>query len=80
MAEDSMSESEAEEAPKKRGRKKQKDEDYINGANLKIEQLRVEYKKAQNSGATAAQKKRLRNQITAMQSRVKQKQMMMDMS
>ena len=32
--------------PKKRGRKKQKDEDYINGANQKIELLRNEYKKA----------------------------------
>ena len=68
------------EAPKKRGRKKQKDEDYINAANLKIEKLREDYKKAQRSNATAAQKKRLRNQITAMQSRVKQKQMLMDMS
>ena len=41
---------------------------------------REDYKKAQRSNATAAQKKRLRNQITAMQSRVKQKQMLMDMS
>lgn len=69
--EEFQSESEAGEAPKKRGRKKQKDEDYITGANQKIEALREEYKKAQKSGATAAQKKRLRNQITAMQSRVK---------
>jgi len=44
--EESVSESDAEEAPKKRGRKKQKDEDYINGANQKIELLRSEYKKA----------------------------------
>ena len=46
FVEDSVSESDAEEAPKKRGRKKQKDEDYISGANHKIELLRGEYKKA----------------------------------
>jgi hypothetical protein len=39
IQEDSLSDSESE-APKKRGRKKQKDEDYISGANQKIEKLR----------------------------------------
>jgi hypothetical protein len=52
---ESLSESESGEVPaRKRGRKKQKDEDYISGANEKIEKLKQDYKKAQASNATAA--------------------------
>lgn len=43
---DTQSDTDTYETPKQRGRKKQSDEDYINGANQKIETLRKAYKKA----------------------------------
>jgi uncharacterized protein (DUF3084 family) len=58
-------------APKKRGRKLTEAEQYRQESNQKIEMLKNELKK---KGLSVAQRQKIRNQISAQQSRLKKKE------
>lgn len=65
---------------KKRGRKKKEDESYIKDAYKKIQEIEEEYESAKLAKLSAAEKKKIRNKKTAMQSRIKEKVMKIHLS
>ena len=60
--------------PKKRGRKREKDEEYFERAQQKIEEIKARLKTAKKDGMDVKERQRLRNQVSAQQSRIKKKE------
>lgn len=58
---------------KKRGRKKEKDCDYFSNAEKKIAEIKARLKTAKKDGMDVKERQRLRNQVSAQQSRIKKK-------
>ena len=57
-------------AKKKRGRKKQPADEYLKQAREKVAEIEAAYQEARKNKASTAEKRRLRNQKTAMVSRI----------
>ena len=57
-------------AKKKRGRKKQPADEYLKQAREKVAEIEATYQEARKNKASTAEKRRLRNQKTAMVSRI----------
>ena len=60
--------------PKKRGRKREKNESYFNRADMKINEIKEKLKTAKMDGMDVKERQRLRNQVSAQQSRIKKKE------
>ena len=58
---------------KKRGRKREKWEVYLETAQQKIEEIKEKLKNAKRDGIPVAERQKLRNQVSAQQSRLKKK-------
>ena len=71
---ENSSDFETEGQPKRRGRKKEKDENYFKRAVEKIEELKEKLKNAKSTGMPVKERQRLRNQVSAQQSRIKKKE------
>mmetsp|Transcript_10963 Transcript_10963/g.16624 ORF Transcript_10963/g.16624 Transcript_10963/m.16624 type:complete len:235 (+) Transcript_10963:1395-2099(+) len=61
-------------ATKKRGRKREKDDAYFNRAQKKITEIKAKLKTAKKDGMDVKERQRLRNQVSAQQSRIKKKE------
>lgn len=59
---------------KKRGRKKENDQDYFERAMAKIEEIKDKLKTAKQDGIDVKERQKMRNQVSAQQSRIKKKQ------
>ena len=64
----------AASAPKIRGRKKENDKVYFSKAEQKIQEIKNKLKTAKADGMNVKERQRLRNQVSAQQSRIKKKQ------
>lgn len=62
------------ENKKRRGRKRERDDLYFDKAVNKIQEIRDKLKNAKASGMTVKERQRLRNQISAQQSRIRKKE------
>jgi hypothetical protein len=62
---------------KRRGRKRERDDVYFLKAVSKIEEIRETLKTAKKDGLTVKQRQKLRNQISAQQSRIRKKEEVM---
>ena len=60
--------------PKKRGRKREKNETYFQKADTKIAEIKEQLKTAKADGMDVKERQRLRNQVSAQQSRIKKKE------
>jgi len=58
---------------KRRGRKRERDDLYFIKAEERIASLKAQLKTAKNDGLTVKERQRLRNQVSAQQSRIKRK-------
>ena len=54
-----------ESIPKKRGRKREKDEEYFERALKKIDEIKARLKTAKRDGLPVKERQRLRNQVSA---------------
>jgi len=59
---------------KRRGRKRERDDYYFLKAVRKIDEIREKLKTAKDDGLTVKERQRLRNQVSAQQSRIKKKE------
>lgn len=62
------------ESKKRRGRKRERDDLYFDKAVNKIQEIRDKLKNAKALGMTVKERQRLRNQISAQQSRIRKKE------
>ena len=60
-------------APKRRGRKRERDDKYFEKQNIKVAQLRRDLENAARKGDPVQRRKQLRNQISAAEARVRTK-------
>lgn len=61
------------EGPRKRGRKKENDDSYFQRAEEKINQVKEQLRTAKQDGMDVKERQRLRNLVSALQSRMKKK-------
>ena len=59
---------------KRRGRKRERDDKYFDKAWGKIDEIKRKLKTAKKDGITVTERQRLRNQISAQQSRIRKKE------
>ena len=61
-------------AAKTRGRKRERDDKYFDKAHDKVDEIKNTLKTAKQDGMTVKERQRLRNQISAQQSRIRKKE------
>lgn len=71
---DSSDDNMSAQAKKRRGRKRERDDKYFDKATAKIEEIKAKLKTAKKDGISVRERQRLRNQISAQQSRIRKKE------